>query len=350
MSGVLGSSKVTKPCGEAKEVRNLSAGDYIRVFLPEEVRFDFSEVEDVVVGPPAPYTEWVDVVPSVGRHIRVTRDHPYAKTSCAGWADAMGAYWLGLVTGTLMGDSYLSIESRYSSNSPSYRLGFQHTSLELAEFKAKVLGLKGRWRTVETGYGSTAYRFVTEALTNTSLPLRKFYRSNHLGVHPLRKDLPYRRGLSHLMTPEGLSLWIADDGSLRMNNGNEKTPVLSISTHNHSEKQLQYFLEYFEKVWLCTPTFIKDKRIRCDESQAAKFISFNTKDTLYILNHLRDKQVRGAGYKFYFPTEGYVGPASSYPTKVDIRLRSSRNMPKSDPYQVTVKKGSPLINGIALVH
>lgn len=349
MEGVYGNSKVSTPQASDVEVKSLTVGDLIMVYEPEAKCFGFSEIDELTVGAPIPYTEWVDAVPSIGRHTRVTRQHPAANKPVIGWSNLMGDYWVGLVTGTLMGDSYLSIESRYVSNNPSYRLGFQHTTAELAEFKANILGVEGKWRKVKTGYGSTAYRFMTHALTHTSLPLRKFYHSSQIGIQPSRKDIPYKRGLSSLMTSEGLSLWIADDGSIRFNNGNYKTPVLSISTHNHSDRQLQYFCEYFEKVWGCTPKFIRDKRVQCHENQSAKFLNFNTKDTLYILNHLKDKQVRGAEYKFYFPTEGYVGAASPTPTKVDIRVRGSRHMPKSSPYRVTTKKGVPVLNGNAII-
>lgn len=318
---------------------------------------DYKPLLEASRGGKLPYQEWVDVVTDGGRPVRLPRNTEVLSTKGLVAAEATGGarvfqdcwdhYWTGLVVGTLLGDANLTIDKRASG--ASYRLCFQHVEKSLTDFKVGVLGLPGKHREVVTGYGSVAHRFVSTALTYECLPVERLY---HMAGPRLgkRRDIPYRDGLARLLTKESLALWIADDGSLRMNNGNPATPVLSIATHNHSDNQLRYMREYFMRRWQCVVTSVQDKRVSTDSGQSGKFLNFNTKDTLYLLNQLRHTQVKGAEYKFYFPTEGYVEPASRGVRPVGARVRGSRHMAGdyTRPIRLVVDGGLPLVNGLVV--
>ncbi len=206
---------------------------------------------------------------------------------------------ISLIAGTLLGDSFMSIDKRYSAL--SYRMIYQHTNKDYFNFKVSLLNLEGRTGYYKTGYGSLAYRFTSNALTNTNFPINKFYYTGHHKNKGQRKNLTYKT-LQNLITLDALSLWIADDGSIRYNNGKKHTPILSIHTQNSNDNQITKYVNLFQKKYRCLARIYKDKRVKT----FGNFITFDTRDTLYLLNQLRNKHVKGVEYKYYFPTEGYL--------------------------------------------
>jgi hypothetical protein len=263
------------------------------------------------------YKDWLDVTLPTGTRLKTTANHKYFTNQ--GWKEArdlnekedliyvncFSEYRTSLVFGTLLGDSIMNIEKRGSGT--SYRLAFSHTNKELFDFKVKTLNLDGRCTEYTTGYGSKGYRFDSVALSKTDFPIELIYFTGHCKRLGHRKHITYDN-MCKYMSPEALSLWIADDGSISFNNGNPNTPVLSISTHKHSLDQIKVFVEYFQKKWHCTPTEIRDKRVDTTNCSGI-FLQFNTKDTLYLLNSLRKCHCKGVEYKYYFPTEDYVQAA-----------------------------------------
>lgn len=205
-----------------------------------------------------------------------------------------------LISGTLLGDSAFSIDKRF--NNRSYRLYFQHTNKAYFNFKVNILGLKGNISKVLTGYGSKAFKFVSHALTNTNFPITKFYYTGHNKNQYGRKLLIYKT-LYRLINLQALAIWIADDGSISYNNGNRNTPILSIHTQNSSPEQIKEYVKLFSRKYNCRARVYKDKRVKT----FGNFLTFDTKDTLYLLNQLRDNQIKGMEYKFYFKTEKYIG-------------------------------------------
>lgn len=206
--------------------------------------------------------------------------------------------WIHRVSGTLLGDSAFNIDKRGSGT--SYRLYFQHTNIDYFNHKIKLLNLDGTVSWKRTGYGSLAKRFVSTALTNSHFPVTKFYYTGHTFQYG-RKLLKYNT-LSKLIDLDALALWIADDGSLGYNNKNKFTPRLILNTQNCSMDQMREYEKYFNKKYHCTPMIGQDKRVKT----FGYYLIFNTKDSLFILNYLKNKQIKGMEYKFYFPTEGYL--------------------------------------------
>lgn len=207
---------------------------------------------------------------------------------------------ISLIAGTLLGDSCMSIDKRY--NAVSYRMIFQHTNKKYFDFKVNLLNLRGRIGEYKTGYGSLAYRFTSNALTNTNFPINKFYYTGHNKNCGKRKNLTYKT-LRSLINLEALSLWIADDGSIRYNNGNKNTPILSLHTQNSNDNQITKYVNLFKRKYGVLARIYKDKRVKT----FGNFLTFDTKDTLYLLNQLRNKHLKGIEYKYYFPTEKYLG-------------------------------------------
>jgi hypothetical protein len=204
-----------------------------------------------------------------------------------------------LIAGTLLGDTAFSIDKRGSGK--SYRLYFQHTNKDYFNFKVDLLHLPGRLLEVTTGYGSHAYKFLSDALTTSNFPIKRFYYTGHHSRQRNRKLLKYRT-LYRFITLEALALWIADDGSLRYNNGKQFTPILSLHTQNSNLSQIKEYVKLFYRKYRCKARIYRDKKVKT----FGYFLDFNTKDTLYLLNRLRDKQVKEVEYKFYFKPEGYI--------------------------------------------
>ena len=212
-------------------------------------------------------------------------------------------YQISLISGTLLGDSFMTIDKRY--NAISYRLMYQHTNKEYFNFKVNLLKLHGNIINIETGYGSKGYRFTSNALTSSNFPINSFYYTGHHKKQGKRKDLTYKT-LHKFINLEALSLWIADDGSIQYNNRNKNTPRLSIHTQNSNPDQISKYVNLFKRKFRCFPSIYNDKRVKT----YGDFLVFNTKDTLYLLNQLRQKQVKGVEYKYYFPSEGYIGESN----------------------------------------
>jgi hypothetical protein len=248
-----------------------------------------------------------------------------------------------------MGDSSFTIDKRTSGL--TYRLSFQHVNDTLFDFKREVLGLSGMTSNVTTGYGSAAKKFISSALTSSSFPIDKFYNigrrqfKNGENIFGKRRVVPYEI-LKEYITLDALSLWIADDGSLSKNNGNQSTPILSISTHSFPWEQIEEFYKLFENKYEVEPTAIVDKRVQTENCNA--FLKFKTKDTLYLLNMLRDKHVRGAEYKFYFPTEGYIKRANNEFTFKDFKIRKAGIGTPAYGYNIKVDADGFVVNGMII--
>jgi hypothetical protein len=281
--------------------------------------FEYKPIIDYSSNEKVPFQGWRYITPEKGKRLRCTKEREICTSK--GWIPAqelsdtcniystIGSHYRDcLMAGTLLGDSSLLVEKRGSGT--AYRISFQHVNETLLDFKTEVLNLSGKKGNITTGYGSSGCRFVSSALTNSSFPVEDFYNmgsatttKDALGK---RKIIPYEV-LKEYITPEALALWIADDGSVSLNNGNKNTPVLQISVHSFPKEQIDEFLKLFKNKYQVEPTLLLDKRLNTKNCDSC--FSFKTKDTLYLLNQLRDKQVKGAEYKFYFPTEGYVTKA-----------------------------------------
>ena len=304
------------------------------------------------------YKEWLEIVPVYGKHIKCTSDHKFFTQN--GWKKAIDLapgkdkiqtkthsdYLNSLIAGTLLGDSMIVIEKRGTGQ--SYRVVFQHTNKAYFNFKITTLDIKGNVSEIITEYGSQGFRFVSDALTNSNFPIKLWYFTGHSDLCGKRKLVLYKT-LKKLLTPEAISLWIGDDGSLSYNNNNRDTPILSISTHGHSKEQIQEFVKYFDIVWNCIPNIYTDKRVN-NSKCSGQFLTFDTKDTLFILNKLRNKQCHGAEYKFYFSTNNYINKAKDEFKWIDFKVRRSHRMPKATKYDIEVEKNHNYVANNTVVH
>ena len=303
------------------------------------------------------YKNWIDIVPKFGNHLKVTSDHKIFTNN--GWKEAKDLNSTtdkilinssetrlnSLISGTVLGDSSLVIDKRGSGN--SYRLLFQHTNKEYFDFKVATLNIPGKVMDVITGYGSKGWRFVSIALTPSTFPIKTFYNVGHNKNCGKRKLLVYKTLSKHL-TLESLSLWIADDGSLRFNNRDKTTPVLSLATQGFSKKQIIELQLYFKRKLFCTPSIIPSKRK--NKSLIGYGLNFNTKDTLYILNKLKSLQCKGVEYKFYFKSEGYLESISDKQSYTNFKIRHSRTIPDAEKYDIEVEENHNFFANNMLIH
>ena len=301
------------------------------------------------------YKEWIEVNPKYGKFIKCTPNHLFYTNK--GWKKAMdlnqktdkifntncNKYRNQLIAGTLLGDTCIAIEKRHKGT--SYRIIFQHTNIDYFTFKVKTLNLEGKVKPVKTGYGSDALRFTSKALTQSDFPIGKFYTTGHNENVGKRKLLNYKTLIKYI-TIESLSLWISDDGNLSFNNKNKYTPMLTLATHGFSNEQIKHIVKYFKIKWNCIPNIYKDKRVKSN----GEFLIFSTKDTLYLLNQLKDYKCKGMEYKYYFLDGSYL-PTSDFDYKfTSFKIRKSHKLPKANKYDLEIEDNhNYFANGI-LVH
>jgi len=310
----------------------------------------------------SPYTNWMYVKIDSGGQLRNTLNHGIFTNN--GWKEAQelnskidliystrgSDYLNSLIAGTLLGDTNFSVEKRNTGT--SYRLTFQHVNKEYFDFKVNLLNIEGKISEVITGYGSNAWRFVSNALTNTSFPITKFYWTGNDKKNIIDNVLGKRKLLLYgtlrkMLTIESLSLWIADDGSLSFNNDNKTTPLLSLHTQGFSEEQINEFIKYFKNTYDCIPFKYVDKKVI---NGSGIFLTFSTKDTLFLLNKLRDKQVKGVEYKYYFPTEGYIKPAENKYEFNSFKTHHARNDKPKNKYDLEIQDNHNYYANNILVH
>jgi DNA ligase-1 len=303
------------------------------------------------------YKNWLDIVPKNGKHLKVTREHKIFTNS--GWKSAKNLDYKkdkilinssedrlnALIAGTILGDSGLTIDRRNSGE--SYRLKFRHTNKKYFDFKVNLLNLPGKIYNIVTGYGSRGWEFQSTALTSSTFPIKIFYNIGHHKKCACRKLVTYEN-LKNILTLESISLLIGDDGSLRFNNNNKNTPVLSLATQGFSKKQVIELQLFFKRKLFSTPAIVASKRK--DNSLIGYGLIFNTKDTLYILNQLKELHCKGVEYKFYFKTGGYLRKVSDKQRFSNFKIRHSRIIPDSEKYDIEIENNHNFFANGILVH
>lgn len=306
----------------------------------------------------ANYQDWIYIKLSNNHLIKCTKNHKIYTNN--GWkrADSLnphkdliladrGSHRLfSLIIGTILGDSSVSIEKRTQSKKPSYRFSFSHAKKDLALFKANVLNMNFNIIKVTSGYGSKLTRVISPSLTNTDFPITRMYQTGHNKNQGKRKIINHKFLLKYV-TDESLSMWIADDGCLRFNNKNKFTPVLDFHTQGFCKEQINQFILFFKKKYGCIPRINKDKKVK---NGSGIFLTLNTKDTLFILNRLRNLQCQGAEYKYYFPTEGYIKPVENKFSFFKFKICGSRKQIPQVKYDIEVKDNHNYFANKILVH
>lgn len=318
-------------------------------------KLEYKEIVNYFDNGKAEMKYWMDIKPEFGPFIKCTTNHKILTNF--GWIEAenlnpknhmvvcdKSSYLNSLITGTLLGDSALSIDKR---SKLSYRLIFSHSNMDYFHFKVDILGLDGTKKDYITGYGSNAKRFVSTALTKTNFPIELFYDIDPASDSFGKRKVISCKDLEKLMSNASLSLWIADDGNIAYNNGNTKTPRLTISTHRYPDEQIEEFIKFFIKAYGCTPSIYTDKRVDTSENCDGRLLVFSTKDTLYILNMLTECHCQGVEYKYYFSTDGYIKEVPDGEVYSAFKATKSRNMAPSTKYDLEIEGNhNYLANGI----
>lgn len=203
-----------------------------------------------------------------------------------------------LLMGTLLGDSCLSFDYRAKL---SFRLICSHKELSFLQQVIEVLGLEGKYKNYISGYGSSCWRFDSCALTN-SIDYTKFYYKN--SDNKYERFLYTAEYLNDILDDSGVSLWIADDGSISYNNEHKDTPILTISTEGWEYDQIIEFQRFFKLKYDIPVDLITDKR-KVSETQSGIKLKFRTKYTLKLLNILKYHKFKTVEYKYYYDDGEY---------------------------------------------
>jgi len=246
--------------------------------------------------------------------------------------------------GTLLGDSSLTFEKRGNS-SKHVRLLVSSVKRDFLDFKLKVLGFTGVGvRSVTSGYGSKMFTSSANML-GVDFPKDLLYYTEG-DLKGKRRKVSAKELLRHF-TPESLALLIADDGSLSYNNGNKNTPLLAIHTEGWDIPQIEDFISLFEKRFKCTPRQNLNSKV-IDGSGI--FLTFNTKDTLYLMNLVRDLVVPGNEYKFYFNYSSDGWDDSGHTEFRECAIERSRNCPPRRKFDIEVEGNHNYFANNILVH
>ncbi|MCP3672075.1 MAG: hypothetical protein GY814_16895, partial [Gammaproteobacteria bacterium] len=248
-----------------------------------------------------------------------------------------------VMLGLLLGDGCLSSEKRLLPHSESLRVIYSQLEEKkpCIDFIGNLLGLDYNLHSRVSGYGSSTLTLTTKALTFNGFELNKLFDLNtDSSAYGKRKDIPYEY-LKSYFDEIAFSLWYMGDGSIRYNNDNTNTPVMSISTHRYSSKQILDFQNLFRVKFNCTPTIIEDKRHKRQDGTYKSTLTFNTKDTLYLLNILKTYQIPSYDYKYYFKgdSSGFsssgsvleddkvvaINPVKTVLGKYDIEVKDNHN-------------------------
>jgi len=314
--------------------------------------FEFKCVLNYFNNGAAPQDDWCEIKLENNRRIKTTWNHQFLTNK--GWVKARDlnadehriasntadSRVMGLLMGTLLGDANLSFDKRHKDISP--RLTFGHASRELLEHKVKVMGIAGNISEETSGYGSKIYRFCSSNHIDANLDV--FYHTSPSSAKWGTRRPVTQAMLHNYLSREGLSLWIADDGTLRSNNGNKETPILQIATHSQSDEEVKEIVGYFTSSWGVTPTPIKDKRV---ETGGGWFLNFKTSDTVLLLSRLREVVWEGAEYKFFFRPEAYVQPTVDVLTYQLFKIHRCRKSLPITKYDIEVEGNhNYVVNGV----
>lgn len=196
--------------------------------------------------------------------------------------------------GTLLGDSWITKHGHF---------GCEQVTLELINYKRKLLEqLLGRTFSISERHRGDC---VIEGRKVNSLPtyiiracaphLKKYYRVLYKDG---RKRLTY--SLLRRLSPEGVALWLMDDGYLDYKKSND-TRYLMLCTDSFSEEEHQLIIRFFKEV-LDITCFVK-KHKRSKDSAEYLRIAFNGKNSQKLVALI---------YKYVLPCFYY---------KIDLRYK-----------------------------
>lgn len=247
-----------------------------------------------------------------------------------------------LLLGTLLGDSCFTFD--YRQKNPSYRFALCHKDPSFLQQVIELLGFTGKYSEFTSGYGSKCYRFTSSALVDL-LDCNKYY---HLENGRYIRNLYTAEFLNNNLTDLGVSIWIADDGSISYNNGNKNTPILHISTEGWDIKQIEEFEKFFKLRYNITITRIVDKR-KVNDKQAGIRLRFKTTDTLKLLNILKNYIFKSVEYKYYY-TDGKYATLEQSISEVPVLIKPVKSSNRIHKYDIEVADNHNYFANGFLVH
>lgn len=172
----------------------------------------------------------------------------------------------GALYGTLLGDSWVNSQNQFACEQITLELIAYKRQL-LEEYLGRVLSIRTRQRTnmvIEGRKINSKPTFIVNAYDKS---FGKFWKV-------LYKDgrMKVTASMLRRLTPEGLALWLMDDGYFDFKKSNN-TRNLRICTDSFTEHEHRLLMDYFHNTWGIQSKVYWHKRSK--DSNAVPRLSFN---------------------------------------------------------------------------
>jgi hypothetical protein len=247
---------------------------------------------------------------------------------------------ISFIIGTLIGDGGLSVERRDKNTPIRLIMGCKHK--EVINQKKKILNIPFtkdiKWI---SGYGTQMYGCVSNVLDDyLSFDLLDFITRMK---DKSGKTYVTEKELSKKVTDIGVSVWIADDGSISYNNNNKKTPILYIHTQAYSEKQVNEFAKFFKKNYNVNPSIYREKRME----KLGYYLRFSTIDSFKILDRIKNNMYKKLEYKYQI--KGTYQKSLNYDIKYSPFIKK-HTYTNGNKYDLEVADNHNYVVGNTIVH
>lgn len=172
----------------------------------------------------------------------------------------------GALFGTLLGDSWVNAQNQFACEQVTFELIAYKVRL-LEEYLGRKLNIRTRHRTgsiIEGRKVNAKQTFIVNAYDKS---FGKYWRVLYSSG---RKKVT--ASLLRRLTPEGIALWVMDDGYFDFKQSND-TRHLRLCTDGFTEQECNLIIEYFSKTWNIDCKIVWTKRSK--ESTAMPRVSFN---------------------------------------------------------------------------
>jgi ATP-dependent DNA ligase len=244
----------------------------------DTIRYEFSSPKD-----------WVRLK-SIGRTtinehwLTVTRDHKVFTNE--GWVEAgslkhqligrqcASREQISVLLGILLGDGHCRKD---------FVVSYSQKHLDNILHKRAILGIGNKIGHHISGYGSEIYysSLTKRDLESVSYPIETFYKD---GKRVIEYEL-----LKDIFDYNTFSVWYADDGSLRYNNGNVQTPVMTICISRYTREEAEVFVKLLANIGVIATINGAGKSL---------MLRISTEQTLTHMEKLNELVVEGVEYKY----------------------------------------------------
>jgi len=285
---------------------------------------------------------------SIGRS-KITCTHNHKILTNTGWKRAdeivdgdvgfkrtLNSHQKSLILASLLGDGCVAFEKRHENG--GYRLIISNKEEEYVKHKLDCIGVSYVISSRISGFGTKMFVGTTCVMNDYDFNFKKI--NDHIKF--IKDSYMTSELMSSLMTPEAVSLWIGDDGSLVNNNGNPETPRYSIHTEGHSKEQVKEFVKFFNQLGM-SPSVYKNKKVKSN----GEFLMFTTSDTFKLMDYIKDCSFKGKEYKLIGK---YVEPTTLDIIQEKISVISNPSVRVFDKYDIEVEDNHNYIAENIVVH